>query len=239
VTGGGPPPTTVDLRPSLTKVRDQGQRSACLAFTVTAAHEVAIAAATAGDLSVEALYWGCKRVDGNWRGGTTFSSASVAISRPGQPTEAAWPYDATQRDGVAYSPPGRVGGRGWYKSSLRQVSSDPNDVRGLLNGGTPVALGLLVFDTLLRPDAHGRIREPSAGAVSRGRHAVLAVGYQRSDLLIRNSWGDSWALGGYAWIADGYIVRHCRDAWVVDGAAGDTAGRGASDDAQGDVYGDS
>jgi Papain family cysteine protease len=238
LTGGPTPAALVDLRPSLPAVRDQGQRGTCVAFAVTAAHEVARSApAVPDDLSEEALYWGCKRTDGNWHAGTTFDSASIAIGRWGQPLETVWPYDGYRADGVAYSPPGRAGGKGWFKSGLDRVATDLPDVRSLLNAGRPVALGLTVFDTLLRPDPTGRIQEPAAGSAPRGRHAVLAVGHQATELLIRNSWGASWALNGYAWIADGYLERHLHDAWVIDASATATTSGTAPPASQGDTYG--
>jgi len=74
------------------------------------------------------------------------------------------------------------------------------DVRRVLDSGVPVLLGLTVFDTFYRPDADGHIADPPSGSSARGRHAVVAVGHQTDELLIRNSWGTTWALGGYAWI---------------------------------------
>lgn len=236
---GGPPGTAVaDLRPSLPPVHDQGQRGACLAFAVTAAHEVSRPGpGIPEDLSEEALYWGCKRTDGNWNAGTTFGSAAVAIHRWGQPLEATWPYDSTRSDGVAYKPAGRAGGKDWFTSALRRVGTDLPAVRALLDGGTPVALGLTVFDTFFHPDADGHIHEPAAGSQPRGRHAVLAVGHQPAELLIRNSWGTAWALGGYAWLGDGYVQSHAGDAWVIDGAATPTTLATGSAVTQGDTYG--
>lgn len=208
---------TSDLRGSLGPIRDQGQRGTCLAFAVTAAHEVArTSGSPSDDLSEEALYWGCKRSDGNWSHGTTFRSAATAIGRWGQPLEVAWPYDATRQEGQPYAPPTGPGGSSWFRSGLRRIAVNLADVRGYLDGGTPVVLGLTLFDTFFRPDHAGRIAVPPVGASSRGRHAIVAVGHQAGELLIRNSWGTTWALGGYAWILDTYIGAHADDAWIVD-----------------------
>ena len=210
----------VDLRATLPPIRDQGQRGTCVAFAVTAAHEVSlIGGSAAADLSEEGLYWGCKRTDGNWKSGTSFTSAATALTRWGQPAETDWPYDPTRPDGVAYSPPSQAGGTGWFQSGLRRVGVSLSEVRAHLDGGTPVLLDLTVFDTLYRPDAYGRIADPSVGARSRGRHAVVAVGHQPNELLIRNSWGTTWAVGGYAWIGDTYIGSHIGSAWIIDATA--------------------
>lgn len=236
-----PGPTIVDLGASLPPIRDQGQRGTCLAFAVTAGHEVSRGrGAAADDLSEEALYWGCKRTDGNWRSGTTFTSAAVAFGRWGQPVEADWPYDVRRAEGLADSPPSRAGGAGWFRSGLRRTAVSLSDVRTHLDGGTPVLLGLTVFDTFYGPDAQGHIADPPVGARARGRHAVVAVGHQAGELLIRNSWGTTWALGGYAWIGDGYVGSHAGSAWVIDASvsAGATAKRGGrTGDAEEETYG--
>lgn len=231
---------SVDLRASMPPIRDQGQRGTCLAFAVTAGHEVSRGGgAAADDLSEEALYWGCKRTDGNWNSGTTFTSAAAALGSWGQPLEANWPYDAWRPVGVAYTPPSRAGGAGWFRSGLRSLTVSLPDVRTHLDGGTPVLLGLTVFDTFYRPDAHGHIADPPPGAKARGRHAVVAVGHQAGELLIRNSWGATWALGGYAWIGDGYVGSHAGSAWIIDGsaAAGGAARAGGHAGHEEETYG--
>jgi C1A family cysteine protease len=113
------------------------------------------------------------------------------------------------------------------------------DVRSVLDGGVPVLLGLTVFDTFYRPDADGHIADPPSGSSARGRHAVGAVGHQTDELLIRNSWGTTWAVGGYAWIGDGYIGAHAGDAWIIDAAAQSAAPGGAThtDLNEGETYG--
>ena len=205
----------------LSPIRDQGQRNTCVAFAVSAAHEVARAAGKAviEDLSEEALYWGCKRIDGNWNPGSRFVSAATALGRWGQPSESIWPYDQTRTDGVPHHPPTPPAASTWFRSGLRQIALDATELRTHLDSGAPVALELVLFDTFLTPDASGVIVEPPSGAPTRGRHAVLAVGYDTDSLLIRNSWGDTWALGGYAWLSDGYTLRHGRSAWVIDARA--------------------
>lgn len=221
----------------LPPVRDQGQRGTCLAFAVTAAHEMGRAEGdpVEEDLSEEALYWGCKVVDGQWRSGTRFASAAVAIGSSGQPLDAVWPYDPTRPEGAAYHPP-TLPNEDWYKSGLATAALDLAAVRAALDGGRPVLLGVAVFDTLFSPTAEGRVEAPPATAPRRGRHAVLAVGYETGALLIRNSWGTTWALGGYAWLSDEYVERHANEAWVLQPAPAVISQ--AQQPPAGDVYGD-
>jgi C1A family cysteine protease len=210
--------TSVDLRPMLLPVRDQGHRGTCLAFAVTALHEVLRAAGepVGEDLAEEALYWGCKQVDGNWNTGTSFLSASMALPRWGQPIEATWPYDPRQSDGVAYHPPAIPGGANWHHAGLRSVTTTSTDVRSLLAGSVPVALGITIYPSFYRPNGTGHIADPQPGDPKKGRHAVVAVGFDEDEILIRNSWGPTWGVSGYGWITDTYIDGNATEVWAAD-----------------------
>jgi len=200
----------------LPPVRDQGHRGTCVAFAVTAAHEVARAAGAvvSDDLSEEALFWGCKVIDRNWNSGTRLSSAATAVSATGQPLEAIWPYVRHRPAGARYDPPTQPADD-WHKSGLRRSSVDPASIRAELAAGRPVVLGLTVFDTLFTPSTAGRVDAPASGSPPRGRHAVLAIGYDATGLLIRNSWGTTWALGGYGWLSNEYTEQYVREAWLI------------------------
>ena len=212
------------MRALLPPVRDQGPRGTCVAFAITTAHEVARAAGTqvAEDLSEEALFWGCKVIDGNWKSGTSFGSAAAALGVTGQPLETIWPYEPRRPAGRRYDPPGKPTAD-WRKSAMGQASLDLASVRAEIDVGRPLVLGLTVFDTLFLPTGAGRINPPAAGSPARGRHAVLAVGHDADAVLIRNSWGTTWALGGYGWLSNEYAERHVREAWVIQPRAGGVA----------------
>jgi C1A family cysteine protease len=53
-------------------------------------------------------------------------------------------------------------------------------------------------------------------------HAVLVVGYENSltpregFLIIRNSWGSDWGVGGYGYLPYDYIERYGGEAWIVE-----------------------
>jgi C1A family cysteine protease len=208
--------TAVDLRPILLPVGDQGHRGTCLAFAVTVLHEVVLAGGIPGgeDLAEEALYWGCKQVDRNWSSGTSFQSASAALPRWGQPIETAWPYDPRRPEGTAYDPPA-TGSAVWYRAGLRSEASTSTNVRALLADNSPVALGITVYPSFYRPSSTGHITDPQPGETKKGRHAVVAVGFDAGSILVRNSWGLLWGLSGYGWLSNAYVDDHATDAWTV------------------------
>lgn len=233
------PAIAVDLRPSLPTVRDQGDtRGTCLAFAVTAAHEFDREAAGSAveHLSEEALYWGCKTIDGHWRSGTRFTSAAQALRTTGQPPELVWPYDPKRPNGVPYAPPS-LPDAAWLTSSMTALAADVATVRTELDRGHPVVLGVAVFDSMFWPESSGRVGPPPAGSPARGRHAVLAVGYNADAILVRNSWGSTWGLEGNGWLTDAYSVQGLMEAWLIgSGATGPATTAGAAT-TSGDVYG--
>jgi C1A family cysteine protease len=202
----------------LLPVRDQGRRGTCVAFAITALHEVLRSTATvaAEDLAEEALYWGCKQVDGNWTTGTSFQSASTALPRWGQPIEATWPYDPRRSDGVPYQPLATPGGADWFPAGLRSVTTTSAEVRALLAGSVPVALGITVYPSFYRPNRTGHVSDPRPGEPRKGRHAVVAVGFEDEDILIRNSWGPTWGVDGYGWLSNVYVDSQTTDVWAAD-----------------------
>lgn len=94
---------------------------------------------------------------------------------------------------------------------------DPGQVMFALAAGFPVAIGVQISDAW---DAVPGGTLPLPGAPIVGGHAVTLVGYKRSGMKVmfrlRNSWGESWGDGGYAWMPSEYLTLGiCGEAYAL------------------------
>lgn len=206
-----------DLRGRFGPARDQGGRETCLAFAMSDAHAAAIGKPWS-PLSCEYLFYHANQRDKTpAHQGTTVPAIRAALEYDGQPVEMAWPYLSTLPSDLAkWKPPGKVGTLFRRKSKANGIAFD--DVWDAVDGDLPTLIGMTLSGAFFGPDNDGVVDsdEPEDPNI---KHAVLAVatGNRRRKrlMLIRNSWGDTWALSGYAWLSERYMIPRIRVALTV------------------------
>jgi C1A family cysteine protease len=202
----------VDLSAQLGPARDQGNRGTCVAFAASSAHELARIARRGQAhelLSVEALYWQAKQIEGDDEPGIFVDSARGALANSGQCIETAWPYQPGLDETLPL--PGPTGGTmatPALHASLSWIGVDLDALhRELLSGHAVLA----VIDTWvdLFDYTGGDIEAPTTADLLSEYHAVTVVGFGdvRHALLVRNSWGQGWGENGHVWLP--------YDAWSV------------------------
>lgn len=219
-----PPKTIIDLRPKDPHpVPDQGARPTCLAMATTGAHDYLAAASGDEQRAAEALWWSATRLQGH-ANGASLTSVGKALEQTGQPEDSRWPYPDRRLTPTPEDPPVDCGSPPWRTAILSIVNVNgkrfEHELEAQLAAGRPVIVILEVTDAFDVPDAEGVIETPPRTAMSQGNHAVLAVGLCDLDsrgrhLIIRNSWGAEWAVGGHALLPLAYLVTHGVAAAVV------------------------
>lgn len=190
----------IDFRDVLGAIRDQAARSTCLSHAVTVAHEYA--RGSADPLSPEYLHYFAAN---GQPGGCTVDAVATALEQQGQPFEYDCSYQATDPSGN-WAPAQDLA---VFRRLSKHENSNAAVLESALTAGKLPILGLGLPQPFFDPHAPFVL---SSGGSVRAQHAVTCVGMgvhagQRV-YCIRNSWGDDWADGGYAWLDEHFIEAY-------------------------------
>ncbi len=214
-----PLPASVDLRPQMSPIEQQGTINSCVSHAATSALEKVLGVS---DLSRLFVYYNARTYDGRTAidAGCSIRNAVKGIANYGAASEPVWPYDTSK---FAVMPPTAAFTDATPLKSRISYSSVTNltALKTALATGFPVVFGFTVpqtFSTQTRYD--GFLPYPTAGVRFIGAHAVLAVGYDdaRGVVIVRNSFGPNWGKNGYfempyQWFAN--MSGLVTDAWVL------------------------
>jgi hypothetical protein len=228
-------PDLVDHRPNQTGIRDQQDRGTCVCFASLACLEaISNVAGTALDLSEQYANWLFMGFEGRDQcddGMRTVDSA-VYLSQKGVCPEnlAAYEDNATVNTHCTAQPTAAIQSQAVYgigqyfiipKLGLRGPSiANTRYLECILSTGYDIVFGTEV--AWGNPDANGVhdvIKDPWGNPLaSRGGHALLLVGYDRSGavpfFIFKNSWGNTGNAGYYYFSYD-YIRQYAKYGYVV------------------------
>lgn len=209
---------TVDLRERFGKIRYQGKRPTCMAFASSDAHS--FAREIIEPLSAEYAFYHAVRlkVNADRTQGVGIRLMSRAISTDGQPVESGWPYLTDLSVTDDWEPP-KEPGTLFHRNTTLIVPPTMAKIYASLDAGCPVIVVTNISQSFFYVTAD-TIIQASTNEPTLNTHAVIAVGYGEYDssrcVLIRNSWGEKWGDGGYAWVEENYLKPRLRDLGVMN-----------------------
>lgn len=147
----------------------------------------------------------------------------IKVVAKGVPTESAWPYDITQ---FAKTPPKTAYDNATdIAVSYKRLTRDSklSQFRAILGvDGRPFAFGFTVYESFETDTVAqtGVVPMPDPSEAVVGGHAVLAVGYDDSQSLVkvRNSWGVDWGDKGHFYLPYAYFTARglSGDFWAIN-----------------------
>lgn len=215
-------PVSVSNTTILGPVEDQGPIGSCVGHGTTGLLESLIRKGGKGRTALSRLYVYyqarvvLERMAPSLDGGCYVRDGMKALQKFGAPLERLWPYDvrkyASRPTAQAHTDAAK------HKLVTYQKCQNLDAIKAALSQGYCVVFGFACFESLMGQDvgATGDIPMPQSGEQEIGGHCVLAYGYddERQVLLIRNSWGTGWGVGGNGTLPYGYWLNgYADDAW--------------------------
>src|ERR1700730_4172938 len=222
-------PPSVDLRPKMPPVYNQGQLGSCTANAIAGAVEFNEMQEGAGEATPSRLfiYYGERQIEGTVAqdSGAQIRDGIKVVATLGAPPETDWPYDITK---FSQRPPQSAYSDAQQDlvASYARVVQDITQMRGCLAEGYPFVLGFTVYESFESDTVAqtGIVPMPRSGEQVLGGHCVVAVGYDDSKrmFIIRNSWGDGWGIKGYCMMPYEYLIspRLSSDFWTIRSVTG-------------------
>ena len=206
-------PASMDLRPEMSPVEDQGPINSCVAQSIVGALEfLQIKNGIPKnkrflDMSRMFLYYNARNMAGlqTVDRGCYISHGILCTTDIGMVTEKRWPYTYSR----LYKKPGRammlVAKKKLVKDYHYIWENHVDNTKAALAEGYPVVFGTTLFSSFWNVGKDGMVPIPAAGEAVLGGHAMLIVGYTDSCFIVRNSWGAKWGDKGYCYFPFGYF----------------------------------
>lgn len=221
---------STDLRPYCSPIVDQGALGSCTANAAAGLVEYFENRSFGKYIAASRLFtYKATRDLLGWTGdtGAFLRTTMESLALFGTPPEQYLPYNIPKFDD---EPSAFCYAFGDNYKSIVYFKLDPPSLTGpqvlqniklFLDVGFPSMFGFPVYGEYEFPPANGYVAFPGPSSIYYGGHANDAVGYDdnimigadKGALLVRNSWGTTWGLSGYAWLSYRYVTDGLATDW--------------------------
>ncbi len=216
-------PITTDLRPMMPPVFDQGALGSCTANALAGVlgYLEQIHHDKYTNLSRLFIYYNERDAEGtiDTDSGAALRDGIKTLDKFGACQEVLWPYNISK---FTIKPTLNCYTEALdYKIVEYQALNTLNDMKLSLANGYPFVFGFTVYESFEYQivASTGIMPLPTPTEQILGAHAVVGVGYDDNTqmMLVRNSWGTSWGLGGYFWMPYSFIndPQNASDFWAI------------------------
>ena len=224
-------PSSVDLRPQMIPVRDQGQEGSCTSFghggnadwRQLQGNHVMKFHPTFKSAACNFFYGQERTIDGDFSSdaGSQVATGAQVATTVGFISEEVFPYSPS----TLYQEPSAIDLL-WAKthrltSALPIDLTDETAIMGALANNDPVVFGWQVYASIQEVGSDGILPMPGWFDTVEGGHCTVVMGYKiingKLYFIVRNSWGSAWADNGYFYMPAAYITdpNLASDGWVI------------------------
>jgi C1A family cysteine protease len=217
-------PPSVDLRPVMPAVYDQGDLGSCTANGIAACMEHQYITQKLPDAIPSRLfiYYNERAAEGTVHSdsGAQIRDGIKAVVKYGDCPEVEWPYIVSK---FTHKPTEQcyIDAKKNVVESYSAIAQNLPTLKSTLAQGYPIVFGITVFSSFESDEVEktGIVPMPAHNEEDLGGHCIVLAGYDdtKSAFLVRNSWGSDWGVGGYCWMPYAYVTNPnlASDFWVI------------------------
>jgi len=207
-------PIKIDLREYMGPVRSQGQEGVCggMAAAGMKENQEWRESLEYKQLSPRYIYEMSRVIEPQRGEGTSLRALVKALHQFGICEEKFWPYK--EGGGSPLKPGADENAKINRISGYVLLEKLEGVIESIVVNG-PCIMGMNITPEWYNIPTDGMMKKVRSNAHIFGKHAIVGVGFDRSErlFLVRNSWGPMWGRGGYAWIPFQSIIEQMCGAW--------------------------